>query len=315
MQYTLNVKAKCIYQAYSLANLLRMGHCAPAIMQTLLDVSKTEKDWLVRLTAGLPGGIGSTGFECGGLTSPLIILGLRYGLHEIYAELPRVFDFGHSYLQLFSDTNGSFLCKEIQTKERIPTRCIRSVCRSPEILAQTFFVDNPQAIPAEKRRVYACLYTYLTENNFHCAHAVFQHLQDVILVNQELLDATSAYLGGTLLKGLTCSAFAAGVMAIGLKVGEIENSYWRVLRMLSKGVDIRDERANKFHRTLNTGYRLSKWFVARYGSTQCQAITQCDFSSIVSVKEFIANDGLVSCCKIADEVAKQVQDILEEMKK
>ena len=38
----------------SLWNLLRMGHCAPAVMQTLLDASDTEAEWLVKLTAGLP---------------------------------------------------------------------------------------------------------------------------------------------------------------------------------------------------------------------------------------------------------------------
>jgi hypothetical protein len=63
-----------------LSNLLRMGHCAPTIMQTMLDVSETDAQWLVKLTAGLPGGIGNTGGECGGVTAPLVLLGLRHGL-------------------------------------------------------------------------------------------------------------------------------------------------------------------------------------------------------------------------------------------
>ena len=54
----------------SMSNLLRMGHCAPTVMQTLLDASYTEAEWLVKLTAGLPGGIGNTGAECGGVTAP-----------------------------------------------------------------------------------------------------------------------------------------------------------------------------------------------------------------------------------------------------
>jgi hypothetical protein len=48
----------------SLWNLLRMGPCAPTVMQTLLDASDTEAEWLVKLTAGLPGGVGNTGAEC-----------------------------------------------------------------------------------------------------------------------------------------------------------------------------------------------------------------------------------------------------------
>ena len=55
-----------------------MGHCAPTVTQTLLDASDAEAPWLVKLTAGLPGGIGNTGGECGGVTAPLILFGLRH---------------------------------------------------------------------------------------------------------------------------------------------------------------------------------------------------------------------------------------------
>jgi hypothetical protein len=64
--------------------------------------------------------------------------------------------------------------------------------------------------------------------NFHCGHAVFGQLGETIPVDQELLDAASDFIGGTLFKGLTCSAYTAGVMVIGMKLGEIENSYLRV---------------------------------------------------------------------------------------
>ena len=35
----------------SMSNLLRMGHCAPTVMQTLLDASDTEAEWLVIIDA------------------------------------------------------------------------------------------------------------------------------------------------------------------------------------------------------------------------------------------------------------------------
>ena len=35
----------------SMSNLLRMGHCAPTVMQTLLDASGTEAEWLVIIDA------------------------------------------------------------------------------------------------------------------------------------------------------------------------------------------------------------------------------------------------------------------------
>ena len=36
-------------------NVLRMGHCAPTVMQTLLDASGIDAPWLVKLTPFLKG--------------------------------------------------------------------------------------------------------------------------------------------------------------------------------------------------------------------------------------------------------------------
>jgi hypothetical protein len=73
----------------------------------------------------------------------------------------------------------------------------------------------------------------MSENDFHCAHTVLKHPGDVIPVTPGLLDGTSCFIGGTAFKGLTCSAFTAGLMAVGLKLGEIEDSNFRVLRLLT----------------------------------------------------------------------------------
>ena len=315
MQYNLNTKTKPTYRAHSLDNLLRMGHCAPAVMQTVLEITHTEQEWLVKLMAGMPGGIGNTGFECGGITSPLVILGLRHGLREMQDGLPLIFDQGHAYCRHFCNENAASFCKAIQNP-RFPVRCIHAVRHSPELLAETIENDNRSAIPAEQREAYSHVYEHLKQNNFHCAHAVFQHLGNTVPVNQELLDATSAFMGGTLFKGLTCSAFTAGVMAIGLKIGEIENSYLRVTRMLAlmvSGGNAFNDEVNKFNRALNTGHRLSKWFRTEFGSTQCQAITQCDFSCKAGVGKYIASDGITKCRKIAKMVAEQVQNIFEKI--
>jgi C_GCAxxG_C_C family probable redox protein len=314
MQYDLNSKMKSPYRARSLDNLLRMGHCAPAVMQTILDINHNGQAGLVKLMAGMPGGIGSTGFECGGITSPLVILGLRHGLRDMHAGLPIIFDQGHAYFQHFSNENGASFCKAIQNPH-FPVGCIHAVRHSPEILAKTLENDHRLTIPAEQRQAYSNLYAHMQQNDFHCAHAVFQHLGNTVPVNQELFDATSAFMGGTLFKGLTCSAFTAGVMAIGLKIGEIENSYLRVARMLAlmvSGGDPFPDGVNKFNRALNTGHRLSKWFRAEFGSTQCQAVTQCDFSCKAGVGKYIADDGVIRCRRIAKKVAEQVQNILKE---
>jgi hypothetical protein len=112
--------------------------------------------------------------------------------------------------------------------------------------------------------------------------------------DQEILEAASAFMGGTLFMGRTCSAFTAGVMAIGLRTGEIEDSPLRVIRLLAimtVGGNAFDEKINKFNRSMNRGNALSRWFTEEFGSTQCQAITHCDFSDVKGVNSYNRDRG------------------------
>jgi hypothetical protein len=313
----LSPAVKRAYQNRSLGNLLRMGHCAPTVMQTVLDSAHTEQEWLVKLAAGMPGGIGNTGFECGGITSPLVLMGLRYGLGHIVQGLPLIFYKGSDLFDRFLNCHKTLMCREIRGKSRLPLRCIPVIRHSPELLVEATANDNTSNIPEEKRKAYCRLYVHLAEKGFHCSHAVFQNLVDTIPVSQELLDASSGFLGGTLFQGRTCSAFTAGVMAVGLKFGEIENSPLRVIRMIAMmafGGNAFSDSINKFNKPMNTGYRISKWFRKEFGSTQCQEITQCDFSSPEGVGKYIESGCVTRCRVIAEKVAEQVQDILNSYK-
>ena len=300
----------------AVANLLRMGHCAPTVMQTLLDVSNARDEWLVRLSAGMPGGIGNTGFECGAMTSPLVLLGLHHGLRDMDRGLPVLVEQGHAHCQQFLACHGSLLCKQIRQKDRFPRHCIRPVCMSPELLQETMTNHHADAIPAEARASYCRLYSHMTQRHFHCAQAVLERLPFTVPDRPRLLDATSAFMGGTLFMGLTCSALTAGVMAVGLRSGEIEDTPLKVVRMLMRmtfGGNAFDERINKFNRTMNAGYRMSKWFSQEFGSTQCRAITQCDFATSTGVDSYIENDCVTRCRKTAEMVAERVQGTLGEL--
>jgi C_GCAxxG_C_C family probable redox protein len=313
MQYNLSLRTKSAYRSRSIVNLLHMGHCAPTVMQTLLDVSSTEDEWLVKLSAGMPGGIGNTGFECGAVTSPLVQLGMRYGLREIDRGLPVIFDKGHALCQHFLAYHKTFQCKEIRGNDRFPRHCIGPVLRSPELFMEALN-DNPKdSIPADRRASYARLYAHLVENDFHCAQAVLINLGYTPAEDQELFDAVSAFMGGTLFMGRTCSAFTAGVMAIGLRTGEIEDSPLRVMRLIAimtVGGNAFDEKINKFNRSMNRGFKLSRWFAKEFGSTQCQAITNCDFSDLTGVNHYIEGDCGTRCKQIAEEVAVKVQTMI-----
>jgi hypothetical protein len=295
------------------ANLLKMGHCAPAVMRTLLDISTPEKDWPVKLNAGMPGGIGNSGYECGGVTSPLVMLGIEYGLRQVERGLPIIFDKGHALIQNFLGCQHTLQCREIRGKDRFPRHCIAPVTRSPELYLACRDGNHTEAIPEERREGYARLYYHMGENEFQCAQVVLVRLGYKPAENQELFDAVAAFSGGTIFMGGTCSAFSAGVMAIGLSRGEIENSYPRVLRMLAimtAGGNAFDEKLNKFNKSMNRGYRLSKWFGREFGSTQCQAITECTFSEAAGVSNYIEGERINRCRAITDKVAEKVQKML-----
>jgi hypothetical protein len=104
-------------------------------------------------------------------------------------------------------------------------------------------------------------------------------------------------------------------MAIDLKAGEIEDSRLRVIRLLAimtVGGNAFDEGINKFNRSMNRGYQLSKWFRNEFGSTQCQAITGCDFSDAKGVSKYIDGDAITRCRTIGCKVAEQVQLLLSQ---
>jgi hypothetical protein len=313
--HTIEFSPNWDYRRRCFANLLRMGHCAPTAMQTILDISSMEKEWLVKLSAGMPGGIGNTGFECGAVTSPLVLFGIRAGLRQVDQGLPVIFDKGQALCQHFLACYRTLNCREIRGKDRFPLHCIGPVTRSPELFLDALDGNHQETIPAASRESYSRLYAHLVENDFHCAQAVLIHLGYSSTEDQELFDAASAFMGGTLFMGKTCSAFTAGVMAIGLRAGEIEDSYLRVIRLLAimtAGGYASDEKLNKFNRSMNRGYRLSKWFKQEFGSTQCQAVTQCDFSDTAGVSNYIEADRITKCRTISERVAEQVQLILAE---
>jgi len=285
-------------------------------MQTLLDVSGAQHEWPVKLSAAMPGGIGNTGFECGALTSPLVFMGLHYGLREMDRGLPVIFDKGYTFGRDFLACHKTMQCKQIRGKDRFPRHCIRPVCLAPELCLAATANNGQAAIPAETRESYCRIYSHWTQNNFHCAQAVLDQLHYTASEHPELFDAVSAFMGGTLFMGMTCSAFTAGVMAVGLRSGEIENSLPRVFRMIARmttGGNAFDETINKFNRSMNAGYRMSKWFVKEFGSTQCRAITHCDFSTQAGVSQYIENDCVTKCREIANKVVEMVQKTLIDL--
>jgi C_GCAxxG_C_C family probable redox protein len=293
-----------------------MGHCAPSVMQTVVDASAGEAEWLVKLTAGLPGGIGNTRGECGGLTAPLVVIGLRHGRDGTADGLPVAVEKGCDLLQRFEAAHGTSQCRAILGDARLPLKCVGVVRQAPSMCAQCLAARSGEAaLPPPTREAYRALYAHWQERGFHCADAVFDQLGGTTAPPAELRDATTAFMGGTLFTGMTCSALTAGVMALGLALAKIENSRARVLRMIGTmavGGNAFADELNAFNPVMNLGHSLARWFKREFGSTQCRELTGCDFASTAQVREYIASDGTTRCTDIAQRVAARVADLIED---
>lgn len=223
-------------------------------------------------------------------------------------------DKGHDLLRRFAGCHGTTLCREIRGTDRLPLRCVGAVRQAPKLCAQTLSSECGGSILPAIRGEYRRLYDHFVEQKFHCAHAVLQRVRHLNPVGQDVLDATSPFIGGTVLTGMTCSALTAGVMALGSALGEIERSRLRVLRMIGTmavGGDAFADGLNKFNRAMNLGHKLAGWFQRAFGSTQCRDITGCEFSTTDGVSRYIETEGVSRCQAMAQQVAAEVDRMID----
>lgn len=320
-------------QAQGLLNALKMGHCAPTVMRTLQELQGVEDERILRCTAGLPGGIGWMRSECGCVTSPIMILGLRYG-EEVFSdgngEIPKIIPIGQRYLNRFKALYGGIDCKEIakldyNDKEAVKTYtlgaflpCFRAICGGPGLLMDLIKEDlkaTPPDMDSEPVKAYSKLLKSFREKEFHCSQSVLNELDDLIDVDEKLLRASWGFLGGTLLQGMTCGALTAGVLSIGLKFGDIEDSYGRVLMwMLQLFIDgdIKREDLNKFNVAINISQELATWFEGEFGNTKCYDLTKIDFNTRKGVDRYLSENKLDYCRGVVEKTANKVREIIKE---
>ena len=281
---------------WAVNNMLKMGHCAPSVMKTLLDVDGSYDQDIVRLAGPLSGGIGNSGGECGAITAGVIFLGL------MNTEMDKIVSAGRVLMKEFRDRHGFIDCDK---KPHGMRSCIEAISSSPERIAK-LRESNITGISGAHQ---ALLHEF-DRHGFHCAKAVFHNLG---ITDARILNACRGFLGGTLLSGMTCSALTAGIMAIGLKKGRIENSYVRVFRMIRMmGPDDKwlGDEINNFNRSMNLGNRLHAWFKNTYGTCKCRKICGCSFDDEAEARRYVEKGGVRQCRSIAASVAHKVRESL-----
>jgi hypothetical protein len=245
----------------------------------------------------------------------LVLLGLRHARDPDVAGVPVVVYKGGALLQAFHACHGTISCRDILGDARLPLRCVGVVRIAPERYLEVRSRDCASALTGACREAYAILHAHLVEKGFHCAHAVLRQAHGTEVVDPAVLDATAAFAGGTAYAGLTCSALTAGIMFLGLSLGEIEDSPRRVLRMIgimAVGGDAFVDDLNAFNRVMNLGHELARWFKEQYGSTQCRDITGCDCSTLAGARTYAESGCVERCGGIAREVALRVRGTVQQ---
>ncbi len=176
----------------ALSIAFRRGHCAPSIMEALVRSGDPRVTPLLKLVAGLPGGIANQGAECGGLTAAAVYLGLTLGGDD-GAAVQSVVDVGRLYARRFEARHGTTECRVLQADMR---HCLQAITSSPGLVNQC----TAAARPAPNQRSvdatpYGPVLAHMRQADFHCAHDLFVALEDAVGVDVLTLQASCGFLG------------------------------------------------------------------------------------------------------------------------
>ncbi len=290
-------------------NLAKMGHCAPAVMQTLLEMNDIQNTGLVLYAAGFAGDIAGSGTECGALTAPLMFMSYQNDdFHDIEKRII-LLERAQSLVKEFTGYNGSPVCLNIRSRGMHECRRTVHNFNKPFQRASSFKVD----LPGRTKESWKLLLNEFDNNKFHCAHNVLKNLGDTFSVTKDLLNASWIFIGGLAMLNRTCGALAAGVMALSSLSAKIENSYSRVARMnrlLRKNDNTAmDEEINNFNSAINLSDELGLWFRSEFGSTNCHDIWQYDFSRIHDVEDFLRGQCMERCSGMCEKVVNKISSM------
>jgi C_GCAxxG_C_C family probable redox protein len=294
----------------SFINYHRMGHCAPSVMQTLLEINKIKNPELVKFSAALAGGIAGPQMECGALTAPLMFMGYQKGFPaDIYEKL-MIIRQARTYFNEFKLYNGSTICKNIRNSSE--DGCWKAVSGFNKSFMNS--LEHPVTLSYETEGSCKLLLRAFDECGFHCSHSVLDRLKSHISLNKELYSVSWPFIGGIALLNRTCGSLAAGVMALSSSLAKIENSFLRVARM-NKMLQKDDAHAmnnetNEFNRAINSGTELGSWFRKEFGSTSCFDICGYNFSLKKDVDNYLSGNSMDRCSYITEKVANKVLSMI-----
>ncbi len=294
----------------TLNNYYRMGHCAPSVMQTLIDINWVDFPDLVLYTGALSGGIAGPGMECGVLTAPLIYMGYERKIPAGLSEKIDLIIKGQTYINRFDEFNGTCICGNI--RQGGAPACRKTVANFYRIFSGS--VEKPDFISDETRKSYSLLLSGFESENFHCAHNVLKKLRSEFRMGDEMYYASWLLVGGLAMLNRTCGALTAGVMALSSIKAKVEKSYLRVAKMnrlfKENSNEAMDEGINNFNHSIHLSEMLGAWFRKEFRSTTCYDICGSNFSMVSDAESYLSGNFIERCSDITKSVAEKVNSMI-----
>jgi len=295
----------------SLNNILRMGHCAPSVMQTLIELYDIENADMVLYSGAMAGGIAGADMECGCLTAPLMFMSFQSNCLTSTEERLKLIYKSQQYVKEFIAFNQSCICTNIRSKGI--SSCLKAVCNFHKpysrAMSSSFYLSD------EAKESYLHLLLEFSNNNFHCAQNILYNLNNKISITKELLDASWVFIGGMAMLNRTCGALAGGVLALSAATAKMEDSYSRVVKMNllfmhNRTNEAMDINTNNFNRSILLSEELGSWFRTEFGSTNCFGIWGYNFSKAKDTEGYISGQCVKQCKYITEMVAKKVKTMI-----
>lgn len=290
-------------------------------MQDLLGLRDSNR---IKAAAGLAGGIGHEGAVCGIVTGGALALALAAGQtgEDQAAITARGCELVNRYVQRFSQTNGSVLCRDIARtdftndgaiRRYILTRsrvCIKAASRAAADMVG--MIEATQQFPGER---YSRLNDKFFQSDFHCAYAVVNRSSELLTLNQMIGPNILIPLnGGIGYSGGACAALLGGCIAIGLAAGGdtsetgMASSMKRIILTLISG-------ASAFSRTdlspandaLLRCSKLFRWFENKFGSSLCRELTKVNFDNPERANQYFQS-GIEQCKLMAAQTAEKAAE-------
>jgi len=283
---------------------LNCCECQIVPIQAHYDIANTN---LVKSVTGLAGGINNSGSTCGAIFGGALNLAIMHRAAsqswDISNEIHLIHDI-QKFVRLFEQEFGSSLCRERTGLD------LKKLSGKIGLLIPSIAKGCVKQIPSIAKgcvKQTAWTMNYISKSKIsssdesinsidHCSSSIFDEIENRTSFSDPYLKQLSTGLsGGIGLSGGGCAALSAGIMLLGLKLGnkDLEDGKKRNPLRYSPP---------KFVKYAN---KLIKLFKGKFGSLECRDITNTIFKDIENFNEYRSQDH-------CNEINKFIIEFIEE---